>query len=297
MKILLVGGYSSDAEENPALQEFSTYIKSTLGTYAEITSMYLDDIIYTIAPGSFEATDNTGGVSLDGFDVIYIRGPKMRLRSEAAYYLSRFCAWNKIKCINDYSLYYPGTKVAQTIKFLEASAPFLPTAYTLDKDALAKTAVQSFGFPFVLKTSVGSHGDSNYLIKDQDQLANILSSEPDVKFLVQEFCPNDRDYRLLIMNDEQLVFERRGSADTHINNTSKGGEAQPAHDALPRSIIDQARKLSLELGLMISGVDVMPNMETGEFVFLEINSQPQLRTGALLDEKKALLRSLFSKIA
>ncbi len=293
MKILLVGGYASDAEENPALQEFTEYINSTLGAEAETTSIYLDQLIFTIAPGVFTMTNGLNGDQLQGFDAIYIRGPKMRLRSELAYYVSRFCKFNGIKCVNDYSLYYPGTKVAQAIKFLEAEAPFLETIYSLDKQMLATSAVQGFDFPFILKTSVGSHGDSNYLVKSQEELQQILSDEPDTKFLAQAYCPNDRDYRLLLMQDQHLIFERRGSSDTHINNTSKGGEAQHTQEALPDEIIEKARSVSQGLGLMIAGVDVMPRLDTGEFFFLEVNSQPQLRTGALLNEKQSLLREFL----
>jgi glutathione synthase/RimK-type ligase-like ATP-grasp enzyme len=294
--VLLVGGLSSDGQDNPSLQEFSAYMHEVLEGEYRIASTYLDDIVYTITPDGFEAYDARSQQGIGDVDVIYIRGPKMRLLSTHAYYLSRYCAARQIPCINDYSLYYPGTKLSQAIIFKQNDAPFLPTMYGVRKEALITRAAEVFGFPYILKTNVGSHGDSNYLIKQQADAEAILASEPGVDFLAQGFCPNDRDYRVLCMADKHLIFERRGQADTHINNTSKGGEATRTDDVLPADILEKCHRISQELNLKISGVDVMPHLETGAFYFLEINSQPQLRTGALLSNKKDMLRELFADI-
>ncbi|HNQ32120.1 MAG TPA: hypothetical protein PKJ68_06565, partial [Candidatus Woesebacteria bacterium] len=224
-KIHLVGGVSSDPIDYESFTLLERYTRDTLSDKATIRATFLDQIVFTIEPGTFRAFDTKNNVEMSDSDVIYIRGPQMRLRSAYAYYMSRFAAWHKIDCVNDYSLYYPGTKFAQAIYFLELGIPFLKTVYAVDKQLLAEYAEHTSGFPAVLKTNVGSHGDSNYVVRDMQDIQARLSSETGTDFLLQEFCQNDRDYRLLIVGDDMLLFERRGDITSHINNTSKGGQA------------------------------------------------------------------------
>lgn len=294
MKILLVGGLSNDAQDRDSLIKLRQYVQDILPD-AQLWATHMDLLEFSLAPDSYDVYDISSGLDLKTMDQVIIRGPKMRMISEYAYYLSRFCQLNHIDFWNDYSGYYPGTKFAQNSVFYEHKAPFLQTLFSLDKAKMLERAQQMFGYPYILKTNVGSHGNSNYLIKSADEAQAVVAKEPDTKFIAQAYCPNDRDYRLLFVGDEHLVFERRGSADVHINNTSKGGVATAAHDVLPQELIDQAKTIGQSLGLTVSGADVMPRLNTDEYYFLEINSQPQFRTGALLDEKKELVRALLQK--
>lgn len=292
MRILLVGGFSDDSQEVESLDSLYDYTARTLPD-AQVDRIFLNQITYRISKDSYEAYGDDLSNDLSVYDAIYIRGPKMRIRSEQAYYLSRFCEFNDIRCINDYSLYYPGTKIAQAGIFAEESLLFPVTLYTKDNRILVRLAESEFGYPFILKTTSGSHGDANYLIKSEQDVENALLE--DVDFMAQEFCPNDRDYRVLVTKDDSLVFARKGSSDTHLNNTSKGAEAFLAEtNEVPVEIIESSRRIASRLKLEIAGVDVMPNLENGNFYFLEINSQPQLVTGAFLDQKADLFRSIFS---
>lgn len=295
-KILLVGKESMDSADIAALRAMTQYLEDALGEAYEIAGTYLDCLRYQIAPTSFAAYDTLNSCDIADMDAIYIRGPRMRWASIPAYYLSRYCAYHHIPCVNDYSRYYPNTKVAQAILFLEHRLPFLATLYDASKKRLVTAAAHQFGFPYVLKDTIGAHGDSNHLIRSAEQVDEVLSKEATVDFLAQEFCPNDRDYRLLLLGDKNLTFERRGDADSHLNNTSKGGQARLADDALPSPIVAAARKLADELGLMIAGVDIMPRLNTDELYFLEINSQPQLQSGALLAQKQEQLRTFFDRL-
>ncbi|MET1033375.1 MAG: hypothetical protein ABWX94_02660 [Candidatus Saccharimonadales bacterium] len=294
-RILLVGALSTDLELSTPLA-FHAHMAANFGDEFTLVTAFLDRIVYTLSQDSFEAHDAVTGVSLRDFDCVYMRGPKLQKLGTQAFYLSRFCAINGIACINDYSLFYSGTKVAQTIVFQEEQAPFLKTLYAINKTDLVRRAAQTLGFPYILKTNVGSHGDSNYLVRTQEAADAILADEPDTDFLAQAYCPNDRDYRLLIMGKKHLIFERRGTDGSHLNNTSKGGEATRTDEALPPAIVKKAYDISKRLNLMVSGVDVMPHLETGEFYFLEINSQPQLYSGALLPEKMEYLRGFLHEL-
>ena len=294
MKLLLVGGYESDASEVDSLLELGRHISAILPPDTTVDRVFLSDIAYTISPTSFNATITPTVVSVADYDTVYIRGPKMRMRSEQAFYLSRFCDAKNIRCINDYSLYYPGTKVAQSIIFYEQSAPFLKTIYTYTNATLLLLAEQEFGYPYILKTTTGSHGDANHLIKSREQAERAIEEENQIDFLAQQFCENDRDYRILITPDDSLIFARLGSADTHLNNTSKGAGALLAtKNEVPEQYIMKSREIASRLKLELAGVDIMPKLGTKEFYFLEINSQPQFRTGVFLEEKADFIRKLI----
>jgi glutathione synthase/RimK-type ligase-like ATP-grasp enzyme len=293
--VLIVAGMSTIPEYIENAQELEGYMADTLKGVADCTVTFLDDIAYTMDNGSFIAYDTRNKRDLTEYDAVFIRARGMKSFMSHAFYLSRYCTYNGIPCPNDYSPYYTGTKISQTIIFLEEQAPFIKTLYTVHNQELIRLARDTFAFPYILKAVSASHGDSNYLVKDQAHAERIIADEPEADFMAQAFCPNDRDYRLLLMGSSYLLFERRGKEDSHLNNTSAGGIATLSHDALPDSIVAKARDVANRLGLSISGPDIMPNLETGEFYFLEINSQPQLRTGALLEEKQALLRHFFEE--
>ncbi len=296
MKILIVGGMQIDEQAEQSLRDFAAYLAETLGDKATVYKTYLDQLAFMVMPGRFDVFDMLNNIDAKNMDSIFIRDPKMRLNSAQAYYLSRYCMWNNIDCVNDCSLYYPGTKFAQSIIFLEEKVTFLKTIYCVNKERLIYQAEHHFGTPYILKTNVGSHGDSNYLIKSPDEAKHHTVDEYTVDFLAQEYCPNDRDYRLLLIGESLLMFERRGSSDTHLNNTSKGAVATKKDNILTQKTLEDARKISDRLQLNICGIDLMPNLETQQLYFLEINSQPQLRTGALLEEKRKLVDEYFSRL-
>jgi glutathione synthase/RimK-type ligase-like ATP-grasp enzyme len=294
-KVLLIGGISSNQKDQDTKQEQLAFMEHVLGEQTHCYMAFMDDLRYTLAPGKFQVYDTRNEIDLNEIDVVFIRGME-RVPVSAAYYLSRYCTWAGKSCISDYSIYAPANKVAQAVLFVEYGVPFLSTIYSPNSARLTKEAEASFGYPYILKASVASHGNYNYLIRSSQEAHETITANPTIDFLAQEFCPNNYDYRLLILGSGHLLFKRQGDADTHLNNTSKGAQATKSADILPAHIVQQARELAKALGLMLAGVDIIPHRETGELYFLEVNLQPQLRTGAFLDEKKVLLRQLFKDL-
>lgn len=295
--ILLVGGISTSDEDVQVMYEFEAYLSRVLGNQANCRKAYTDDLYYLIAPGSFQVYDTRNHLEVSDVNVVYIRGMRVPLPNTQAYYLSRYCAWVDLPCIADYSPYCPPGKIPQAITFVEEGVPFLQTVYTVNNEKLLDLASKHLGYPYVLKTTVGSHGDSNYLITDRADAEAIIHHEPGIDFLAQQYCPNDYDYRLLLAGNEHLLFERYGPVGSYLNNTSKGGRANVSVRQLPAEVIDQARAVARRLGLSIAGVDIIPDRDTGQLYFLEVNLQPQLRTGVLLHEKEELLKRFFASLS
>lgn len=289
MKILCVSGDAA-----PPQRGFHASLRGLFehGQHTILVTTF-DHLIFDLDNDKTTVQDMLNEQAISEVDCVFIRGDHVRANSPVAYYLSRFCQQHEIPCVNDYSGYYPATKFAQNIVFMEHQATILRTLYCLDKAKLLTAAERTFGYPYILKDNTGAQGNSNYLITSRQQADEIIKKESTIDFIAQAYCPNDRDYRLLMAGDQLLVFERRGSSQSHLNNTSKGGTAVLAQDVLPESIIHQSRKIAHALGLTLAGMDIMPSLDNQTLYFLEINVQPQVFSGALLQEKQQLLQSFL----
>lgn len=291
-QILIVGGHSSEAADVAELAAFAQGVRET--TDATVTAAHVDDIQWSIAPQAFQAWNGHVERSLASYDHIILRN-KMRTYHNIAYALSRFCHVHGISFFNDYSGYFPATKLAQAIVFYEQQVPFLQTVYAARHEMLRMAILRDLTFPCILKDAKGAQGASNYLVHDLAELDAVLAREPRVDFIAQEYCPNDCDYRILVLGKHHLIIERRASSESHLNNTSQGANAALASDdALPPELMEQARHLMNVLQLTIAGIDVMPRKNTTDFYFLETNAQPQIFTGSFIDEKRALFAKMLA---
>ncbi|HSX29773.1 MAG TPA: hypothetical protein VLE73_04415 [Candidatus Saccharimonadales bacterium] len=294
-QVLVIGGVSTDPADVDEITAFTAGVHSHAGD-AAVQFAHLDQLQFVFAPGDFRVFDANNNCPLSDYNLVILRS-KMRTYATLAYCLSRYLTNAGIPFFNDYSTYFTGTKLGQTVLFYEQRVPFLKTVYSLHPDLLVAAAEQELGLPFILKDSRGAQGKANYLVHSLDEARSILASGPDMQFLAQEYCPTDRDYRVLIAGGANMVFSRQGNLDTHLHNTSQGASARVATDELPESVIADARKLARRLGLSTAGIDVIPgSREHGAaFYFLEINSQPQIFTGTLLPEKAALFERFIAR--
>lgn len=291
--IIVVGGHSKSEADADELAQFCDGVRNAYE--AEVGMVHIDQLQFVIAPHIFKVLNSLDGESLGTADLVILRS-KMRTYNTVAYCLSRYCTTQGVPFFNDYSGYFPGTKVAQAAVFYEQKVPFLKTLFAMDPIALTTIIQKELQPPFILKDALGAKGEANYLIHSFEELRIRLAEAPDTAFIAQEFCPNDRDYRVLVMGEGQMIFKRQGSADTHLNNTSKGALATLASEDLPPEIIGQAHDLATTMGLQMAGIDVMPRLGSPQFYFIETNSQPQLFTGVLQDEKQRHFGALLQKL-
>ncbi|MBP9812932.1 ATP-grasp domain-containing protein [Candidatus Nomurabacteria bacterium] len=288
MKIAIVGGTSTDTDpQTNYIQAFKTVYPKAI--FEEIRFDYL---VIEISKLQFEIYDWRTKTHLADYDFVIFRG-KIRRNSELAYAVSRYLIYKKTPFFNDYSNYRPSSKLAQAISFFELGIPFIPTYYSINKTYLSEIGISRLEFPFIIKDNFGSHGDKNFIVKKSIELQKIITDNIQVKFLIQEFCPNDCDYRILILGDEKpLIIKRTAVIGSHLNNTSQGAVAELQSD-LPEAVVNNAHKIASALNMTLAGVDVLQNSQTGEYYFLEVNSQPQLVSGAFIPEKLRRLGKLF----
>jgi len=290
MNILLIGSKQTSGNIPKYYNDYidffrkgSLHAKSSVG----FSWTLFDDLFISVGDGDFRIIDTKSGHLLEHFDLILIRGKAFRHFFDVVRSVSRYAELKNIPVVNNYSGFRDSSKLAQAVQFFETGLPVANTVY-VSKAVLEDKNELPFGFPCIMKAVFGAHGNDNYLVKSMDEVRNI-SEKSDLRFVLQRFVPNDNDFRILIMGSDAITISRKAINGSHLNNTSMGGEAYlVANESLPKGLIQDSIKIARYLDMTIAGVDALIDKETGEYFFLEVNSQPQLMSGAFIEEKEKL---------
>lgn len=125
-----------------------------------------------------------------------------------------------------------GDKILTTAALARAGVPVPKTVVTFTREAALK-AIETMGYPVVLKPMVGSWGRLLAKINDRDaaeavlEHKEVLGSYQHGIFYIQEFVRKpDRDIRAIVIGDRTVgaIYRR---ADHWITNTARTGEAFP----------------------------------------------------------------------
>lgn len=250
----------------------------------------LSDMHVTVKDNVLTITESLTGRSIDSFDVIYFeywyRG------AEVALAVARYAHRRGIPFFCEELAYLDAqTKVGELAIMSDSGVP-LPNSFISSNAEIKKVFRKQppLQFPLIVKAADSFGGNNNFLVRDYDSLVAVLDTAPGIRFVVQEFIPNNCDYRCLVFGGKiSLVLKRSRGADakTHLNNTSQGavGETVPVNtlsDAVQADVIRAARLLHRN---DFAGVDLMIDSETGQHYILEVNQQPQIETGAAVDQK------------
>jgi len=302
MKLLIIGGAKSAVtdELRAYYDEYIDFFKKS-SRYSDdetiVESAMTDDFIISVGDGEFTIFDTRNGRDLADYDALFIRAAKSRDYIDLIATINEFARINRIPIINDYSGIRDSSKLLQAVQFHELDAPVARTVFV--NNAVINNEQQvGWEFPSIMKAVHGSHGNDNYVVKNMDDVKNHVADQPDKRFVLQRFVPNDGDFRILIIGNEVLVIERKAVSGSHLNNTSQGGTAGSVDvSSLPAGMVEKAKDIMTYLNKTIGGVDVLIDRETKQFYFLEINSQPQLMTGAFVDEKEKMVGKLLAELS
>lgn len=147
--------------------------------------------------------------------------------------------------------------------------------------------LEFIGEPAVLKRVDASFGNDNFLIEKYTDLQVSLQTytEKDI-FVLQQFIPNEHDYRVLVFNAKATVVLRRSRTDSshHLNNTKKGGKGDIV--PLDADMAALAEKAAASVGRSdLAGVDIIRDKTTGALYVLEVNKMPVIISYPLREEK------------
>ncbi|KTG07942.1 lysine biosynthesis protein LysX [Haloprofundus marisrubri] len=163
-------------------------------------------------------------------------------------------------------------KAKNSLALAEAGVPTPETKVAFTKES-AMDAIESFGYPCVLKPVVGSWGRLMAKIDSRSAAEAILEHKATLGhyehkvFYVQEFVEKPgRDIRVLSTDGEPVAAMTR-SSDHWLTNAAKGGETQAFE--LDDEALELVAKASDAVGGGLLGVDLM---ETGDsYTVHEVN--------------------------
>ncbi|WP_435360071.1 lysine biosynthesis protein LysX [Haloarchaeobius sp. DFWS5] len=197
----------------------------------------------------------------EGLDVVLDRC----LATSRSLYATQFCeAWG-IPVVNS-----PTTadicadKAKNSLALAKAGVPTPATKVAFTTDA-ALEAIESFGYPCVLKPVVGSWGRLMAKIESRSAAEAILEHKATLGhyehkvFYVQEFVAKpDRDIRVLATDGEPVAAMVR-SSEHWLTNAAKGAET--AEFELDDEALELVEKASAAVGGGLLGIDLMETEE------------------------------------
>lgn len=186
-----------------------------------------------------------------------------------------------------------GNKLFTTLALIKAKVP-VPKTLIAFTDESALKALDSLGYPAVLKPVIGSWGRLIALLKDKDTAQALLEAREEMHdallqiYYLQEYIKRPpRDIRVLTVGDEVVAAAYRYSMNGDWRtNVARGGKTEPC--PLTSELIDLALKSSEAVGGGILAIDCMESPEG--LVVHEVNSTPEFKglyaaTGANIPEK------------
>lgn len=261
---------------------------------------YYEDLLHVIVPGTAaKIIDTVSGKDLAEHNFVYQRcwadSPGSALA--CAIYLRK-----KNVPFIDLESYQPRSlnKLTQHWRLWEHDLPVpaticAPQSMTPKQVVTRLNLAQELGFPLIAKSTAGTRGQDNHLVGSEKELLRILSSDQDHTYLLQQYVPNNEDYRIIVGKGKTLLVIRRvATAGTHKNNTSQGGAASLLPNDYFDTAVDQDVHTAAKLfNRDIAGVDLVFDKTTGAHYFFEVNRSPQLEHSSFAEEKAAMLHTFI----
>lgn len=292
MKKVVVIGRRDAGEKNDALQLANALNSEEV----QAEGVYYEDVILTSKQGGSDMyiAHGTKPLTLEGVDtLILINWSFHRLYADLAHSIAYIAAKKGVKIWNKELLYArSSTKVSQIVRLSYEPVLFPMTVFSLTPE-LVKEYISDLGVSFIAKDPLASRGRRNYLCDGWPDFLQKSSGEVDATYVFQQVIPNDgSDIRMFVAGKEPgLVIMRKGQGTSHLNNVSQGATAELIPiESVPNELLELTRKVAHHFERELCGIDFMQHSETGEYIFLEINTTPQIINGVFAEEKAEVMR-------
>lgn len=194
------------------------------------------------------------------------------------------------------------SKLGEMAKMTSVNLPMPDSYFANNKDLLefSKQKDAFISFPMIVKNTETFGGQDNYLVKNSVELEKILAQHPKVQFVLQQFIPNDCDYRVLVFGGKiRAIMRRTAVKGSHLNNTSAGGEGEmlPLNSLSPEICTDVLMAAKVTNREELAGVDVVIDKNTNKHYILEVNQAPGIELGEHTEVKMDAFFSYVKELA
>jgi len=211
---------------------------------------------------------------LEQYDAVLIRC----ISHSQALYAARVLQGRGIRTANEYDVIATcGDKVLTTLALVEHGIPTPRTAIAFGQES-ALCAVETMGYPAVLKPAVGSWGRLMGKLNDREAAEAVieheaaLDREQEAPFYVQDYIDKPGyDIRSLVVGD-QTVYAVYRSSDHWITNTARGGRTSRL--SVNNEIDQLSQAAAAAVGGGIVAVDILEDSD-GRLMVNEVNHTPE----------------------
>ncbi len=292
MKVLLVFANSSVRQQKADPERLKEILESAGKQKSddfEVFTTFARSLSFFISNEQTRIRDGKNHMNLEDYDFVYFRkaGAAMQQMQVCAHYLA-----DHDVPFFDHELLRANSrnKLSQMYMMQKKGLPIPKTLFCRNNRRLlrlvTKRYAEHFNFPLIAKATGGTRGDANYKADNAEELTRILSTDKH-HYLIQEFIPNDGDFRFFVAGGVlRGVIERKASGESHLNNTSQGGTAELVSPGKFSDIVRNESVYAAQMfGRDVAGVDVMFDNRNGQHYFLEVNRAPQIEGASFEAEK------------
>jgi len=202
------------------------------------------------------------GEDLKSFDIIYFRfvGKSLEIATLIVHYAKR----NRVQIVDkvyEKSQLIPASqsKLLELKKFNEAGIKIPKTTFG---------KFDNLEFPYVVKSTTGQRAREVWLVNNKKEWESLQTElDKNKLYFVQEFIPNARRIRALVIGDKVVGAILR---QTKWNKD----ETKETLSPIPTDIVNLAIKSAKSVDLDICGVDILVSSNTKEMFVIEANAAP-----------------------
>lgn len=174
---------------------------------------------------------------------------------------------------------YTPNKLHQVLQAHSAGIDIPTTVYCTRRSSYLETQAKLNTTTWVTKQKDGARGENSYLIRSEAEYNNFVDKHPDVdNFILQEFLPNDGDYRFNVFGDQVVncIKRTRNHPESEFRNNVVDSKKQLVSLAsIPQVVLDHCTKFAQICGYQVSALDWI--LYNDVWYMLEINHAPGMK--------------------
>jgi len=218
------------------------------------------------------------GKSIESYNLIYFRSAA--IFRNAAFVLANTAKRKGIFFVDKFRLNVNSRgKLVQMFLFSLNNILIPRTYYSPEYDEKKiRSAVSFLRMPIIVKAARLGGGKAVYLAKSIDQIKHILKKNPRMEIILQEFIPNDLEYRIMVLGGKAAVaeFKVRTQKKEFRNNAAVGAKEIFINiKDVPRSLKETCVRAAKIMDIQVAGVDAIEGKD-GKHYLTEVNSAPGL---------------------
>ncbi len=253
--------------------------------YAEVDYVALEDLIFRVySAKKARVFDPVRNIETSDYSFVYFKA--WQSMADEASSLARYLEGVGVPYVDIQVRSEMRTKTTNQMAMWASGIPTPPSIWGSKNTLMSYIDGRALSYPRIVKAINGEKGRDNYLVHSKHEALEIIEASH-TPMIMQEFIPNDGDYRIGVYGSmARWGIFRFSDGKSHLNNTSAGAGAELLDIAdIDKTVLDIAERAAKACDLAISGVDVVEHRDTKKLYVLEANQGSQIVTGAFRESK------------